>query len=229
VRWSFGLKNLSRVLACSTATVAISVPCGVATAATVRGTHATDLDEHAYTQVVFQDRRGETNAVHVSLGSGRLRFTDRRAPVRALRPCRQLSSHLASCPTGGSPESHLLRMLLGRGSNRAVLDTPAAGSLHGGSGVSGGGGDDIVDSRRAPPPDTSILDVNDFSGGPGNDVYLGGPGPDTAFGGNGDDPLMGGAGVDLLVGDDGDDLVRGGPSRDLMMGDVTEVGWLSAR
>jgi hypothetical protein len=73
--------------------------------------------------------------------------------------------------------------------------------------VSGGGGDDAIAGDAG---------ANGLSGGPGNDgidgaggndVVVGGTGGDTLNGGDGDDQLVGGAGADSLSGGNGADVI----------------------
>ncbi len=76
--------------------------------------------------------------------------------------------------------------------------------------VTGGNGDDTIAGNG--------LD-NSLSGGAGNDVLSGGDGTDTLDGGTGNDTLNGGAGNDVLSGGDGNDALNGGDGDDALSTD----------
>jgi Ca2+-binding RTX toxin-like protein len=75
--------------------------------------------------------------------------------------------------------------------------------------VTGGNGNDTITGNDA---------VNILSGGPGNDTLDGGGADDQIFGGDGNDTLAGGAGNDTLSGDAGDDNLQGGDGADGLNG-----------
>ncbi|MEX2236805.1 MAG: calcium-binding protein [Dehalococcoidia bacterium] len=66
----------------------------------------------------------------------------------------------------------------------------------------------------------TILAIEDYDGGPQNDVVKGTDGPNTIDGGEGNDRFMGRAGDDNLVGGQGNDNLDGGPGNDIMDGDA---------
>ncbi len=98
--------------------------------------------------------------------------------------------------------------------------------------------DGAADDGEAGEGDDVELDVENLTGGSGNDtlagdaagnVLTGGAGDDSLSGGDGNDMLKGGAGADdedggsgddVLVGDDGDDLLIGGLGADHLDGGV---------
>ena len=75
--------------------------------------------------------------------------------------------------------------------------------------VTGGAGNDNL---------AGADDVNILAGGPGNDTLAGRGGPDQLFGGEGDDALLGGAGADTLAGEQGNDNLQGGDDADSLNG-----------
>jgi len=75
--------------------------------------------------------------------------------------------------------------------------------------VTGGGGDDRLTGTGA---------ANTLIGGGGNDRLTGGEGLDLLNGGDGDDVLDGGPGEDTLVGGEGDDALDGGVAGDSLDG-----------
>jgi Ca2+-binding RTX toxin-like protein len=84
--------------------------------------------------------------------------------------------------------------------------------------VTGGNGNDTILGDDG----TNILDGgpgNDtIDGRGGNDQLFGGPGNDTLIGGPGDDTLDGGPGNDTLLGGPGNDTLNGGPGNDILDG-----------
>jgi Ca2+-binding RTX toxin-like protein len=62
--------------------------------------------------------------------------------------------------------------------------------------------DALGDDGNSGERDTTISDVEQITGGPGNDTLVGGPGDDTLVGGGGSDWLAGAAGFDKLYGDE---------------------------
>jgi Ca2+-binding RTX toxin-like protein len=85
--------------------------------------------------------------------------------------------------------------------------------------VTGGSGNDTIVA-----PSGSV--ANTLHGGLGNDRLSGGDGDDVLHGGAGTDPLSGGAGADRLYGEAGGDVIEGGAGGDLLSGgaDVDILG-----
>ncbi|WP_380785607.1 VCBS domain-containing protein [Sphingomonas sp. R86521] len=75
--------------------------------------------------------------------------------------------------------------------------------------VTGGSGNDVI---------TGDNNANILNGGAGNDTLSGGGGNDTLNGGTGNDTLNGGAGDDFLYGGDGVDQLNGGSGNDYLDG-----------
>lgn len=75
--------------------------------------------------------------------------------------------------------------------------------------ISGGFGDDEL---------RGDIYANRISGSSGDDILDGREGDDTLNGGIGNDDLFGGSGTDILIGGAGNDFVRGGPGGDTMSG-----------
>jgi Ca2+-binding RTX toxin-like protein len=75
--------------------------------------------------------------------------------------------------------------------------------------VTGGNGNDVIAGDD---------NVNILSGGPGNDTLDGRGSDDQIFGGDGNDTLVGGSGNDTLSGDAGDDNLQGGDGTDGLNG-----------
>jgi Ca2+-binding RTX toxin-like protein len=73
--------------------------------------------------------------------------------------------------------------------------------------LTGGGGDDFLRGNAS---------ANIIHGGPGNDTIEGGAGNDALYGDAGDDKLYGGTGDDHLVGGAGADRLYGGDGNDLL-------------
>lgn len=66
--------------------------------------------------------------------------------------------------------------------------------------------------------DDVAADVEQVTGGGGDDRLTGTGAANTLIGGGGKDRLAGGAGLDLLAGGEGDDLLDGGPGADTLLG-----------
>jgi len=66
--------------------------------------------------------------------------------------------------------------------------------------------------------DNIALDVEDLSGGNGNDNITGSGGNNAINGGNGNDVINGGGGNDQLRGDAGNDVLNGGDGNDVFVG-----------
>jgi len=64
----------------------------------------------------------------------------------------------------------------------------------------------------------NLLEVEQISGGSGNDTIVGGPGPDQIDGSDGNDTLSGGAGPDDIGGGSGNDVVNGDGGGDEVYG-----------
>jgi Ca2+-binding RTX toxin-like protein len=75
--------------------------------------------------------------------------------------------------------------------------------------VTGGSGNDNIAATE---------DVNILFGGAGNDTLDGRGGDDQEFGGAGNDTLLGGAGADTIAGEDGNDNLQGGTEVDGLNG-----------
>lgn len=98
------------------------------------------------------------------------------------------------------------------GDDGSPEDGPPGGrdSLHADiENLSGGYGDDRL---------IGSWDANVLTGGPGDDTLRGGPGQDTLWGSSGDDTLLGEAGNDVLRGLTGQDLLDGGTEQDSLDG-----------
>ncbi len=71
--------------------------------------------------------------------------------------------------------------------------------------------------------DTLIGDAGDnlLDGGPGDDTLLGMGGNNILLGGTGNDQLQGGNGRDILIGGAGADILTGGAGEDILIGGTT--------
>ena len=67
-----------------------------------------------------------------------------------------------------------------------------------------------------------VKNIEDVTGGAGDDVILGDAQPNILHGGGGNDILVGGAGNDQLFGDDGRDILIGGTGADRLDGGAGE-------
>jgi len=81
--------------------------------------------------------------------------------------------------------------------------------------VTGGSGDDTI---------TGNSSANVLVGGAGDDMLKGGEGNDTLIGGADDDTLIGGAGDDTLIGGSGSDTLTGGVGSDVIQINLADVG-----
>jgi Ca2+-binding RTX toxin-like protein len=90
--------------------------------------------------------------------------------------------------------------------------TGAAGGVFDIENVTGGAGNDSLTGSTA---------NNILRGGAGHDILSGLAGHDMLFGGDGDDLLLGGAGRDFLVGGLGSDTCDGGADDDILVGGST--------
>lgn len=97
--------------------------------------------------------------------------------------------------------------------------------------ICGGAGDDMVSYTDHPGDVTAVLgdtslrtedlingDVENLTGGPGDDRLIGNGAANELVGGRGEDVIKGGEGNDLLEGENGDDELRGGVGDDEMYG-----------
>ncbi len=83
-----------------------------------------------------------------------------------------------------------------------------------------GAADDGYAEASLPAPGDNILpDVENVTGGGGNDVLSGSSASNELVGAGGNDRLSGGKGLDGLIGGRGDDSLAGGKGRDLLEGD----------
>jgi Ca2+-binding RTX toxin-like protein len=69
---------------------------------------------------------------------------------------------------------------------------------------------------------SGVTNVENLTGGNGNDTLVGNASDNVISGGNGDDILLGGAGNDTLSGNNGRDLVIGGSGSDIVHGNIGE-------
>jgi hypothetical protein len=76
--------------------------------------------------------------------------------------------------------------------------------------LTGGSGDDTLNGSPG---------ANGLSGGAGDDTINGGTGNDSSTGGTGDDTINGGTGNDIISGGDGDDALAGDAGADTIRGD----------
>jgi Ca2+-binding RTX toxin-like protein len=140
--------------------------------------------------------------------------------------CRGLQATITGTPGGDTI----------RGSSGDDVIQAGAGNdlIFGGGGhdiICGGAGEDMVSyvdhtgDVTAVLGDTSLRaedvingDVENLTGGPGDDRLIGNGGANEIVGGRGDDVIKGGEGDDLLEGEGGDDELRGGVGDDDMYG-----------
>ncbi|HJV53156.1 MAG TPA: hypothetical protein VJ652_16935, partial [Noviherbaspirillum sp.] len=97
----------------------------------------------------------------------------------------------------------------GSGNDTADYGDDAGGvavDLDAGTGTDGNGGTD------------TLTDIENVTGGAGNDTISGNAGDNTLDGAGGDDQLSGGAGNDSLAGGAGDDTLKGGAGNDTLSG-----------
>jgi Ca2+-binding RTX toxin-like protein len=149
--------------------------------------------------------------------------------------------------TGEGRNDHLYggpgndRMYGGAGNDWFHADSTADGAdyMHGGGGVDNAYyhprtvainltlGNGLADDGEPGEGDDIDLNVEDATGGAGDDVLVGskldndisgGPGNDEIYGGSGDDLLDGHLGNDLVFGEDGDDSVHGWKGDDILTG-----------
>jgi len=73
--------------------------------------------------------------------------------------------------------------------------------------LTGGAGDDSLRGNANPNIILGGAGIDTIEGGAGKDTLYGEAGADKLYGGAGDDQLIGGIGVDLLIGGDGDDFI----------------------
>lgn len=98
-------------------------------------------------------------------------------------------------------------------------------------GIDGNGGRDVLDYSAYTTPVVVLLaggqatnvgggvrNVNNVTGGAGNDLLVGDDRGNELRGGRGNDIIYGQGGDDLLMGDDGDDYLSGGSGRELFLG-----------
>jgi Ca2+-binding RTX toxin-like protein len=84
--------------------------------------------------------------------------------------------------------------------------------------LSGGSGDDSLAGNNGNNGLDGGPGKDRLTGGNGNDTEHGGTGNDVLRGGSGRDNLNGGPGNDTISGDDGNDNINGGPGNDVEMG-----------
>lgn len=103
-------------------------------------------------------------------------------------------------------------------SNHRIVKMGSAGQSANIENVSGGSGNDFITGNAA----NNVLYGNGgndtLSGGDGSDLLDGGEGNDLLKGGNGDDTLIGGLGDDYLKGEAGNDILNGGDGFDTLAG-----------
>ncbi len=128
--------------------------------------------------------------------------------------------------------------LVGGSGDDALVGDERANTLDGGAGsdlLAGGDGEDTVTYRSRPDrvvadldgvgddgavgeADTVGADVENLTGGRGDDRLSGSGGPNKLRGGGGEDQLAGGGGMDRLEGKDGRDRADGGEGGDIVFG-----------
>jgi Ca2+-binding RTX toxin-like protein len=128
-------------------------------------------------------------------------------------------------------------ILIGGAGNDTLMGGPGDDLLRGDAGadlLSGGGGideasyagytsgvtvtlDGIANDGAPGEEDNVMPDVENVTGGDGNDMLVGNSGDNTLTGGKGDDTLIGGGGVDTFSGGDGNDVLQ-------MQDGIAEIG-----
>jgi uncharacterized delta-60 repeat protein len=87
--------------------------------------------------------------------------------------------------------------------------------------------DDVANDGAAGEHDDVRGDVENLTGGSGNDRLTGSPSGNSLRGMDGNDTLDGGAGDDLLFGGGGDDVLTGGDGRDKLVGEAGDDTFFS--
>jgi len=87
--------------------------------------------------------------------------------------------------------------------------------------------DNAADDGASGEKDNIKTDVENITGGSGNDVITGGTGANTISGGSGNDIIYGGSGNDSLVGNLGVDLLDGGAGRNFCKIDEDDPKYLT--
>jgi Ca2+-binding RTX toxin-like protein len=85
--------------------------------------------------------------------------------------------------------------------------------------ITGGSGNDIITGSSAANTITGGSGNDTINGGDGNDIINGSTGKDNLLGGNGDDYIDAGQDADRVTGGDGNDGLIGGAGRDVLNGD----------
>ena len=136
-------------------------------------------------------------------------------------------------------------MLDGADGNDTLIGGGGADTLIGGAGddvLAGGGGTDIIDggdgidtnsfvgingdvtaslvdgTASYGPINETFVNIENLTGGSGNDTLTGDAGANVLDGADGNDTLIGGAGADTLIGGAGDDVLAGGGGTDIIDG-----------
>jgi Ca2+-binding RTX toxin-like protein len=78
--------------------------------------------------------------------------------------------------------------------------------------------DNRADDGTAGEKDNIKSDVENITGGSGNDIITGSSAANTISGGGGNDTIAGGAGNDKLIGESGSDTIAGGAGNDVLDG-----------
>ena len=120
-------------------------------------------------------------------------------------------------------------LLFGESGNDTLIGGPGDDDIDGGSGTdtgdySGFGGSAVVSLASALRQNTnaggmdSIVNVENLTGGIGNDRFIGSTLTNVLDGGAGSDQLFGLGGNDVLLGGDGNDNIQGGTLHDTLVG-----------